>query len=876
MEAWPLTGRAEELGVIATLFDRDAGTTDAGVVIAGRPGVGKTRLAREAAAEAAKLGWAVRWAGGTAAARSIPLGVFAQWADRLDGSPLQIVGALIAAVTDDPQGRPLLVAVDDVHLLDDLSAFVLQQLVVRRAAVVIATLRSGESAPETVTALWKDGHLHRLDLQPLSEAHTVALLERVLGGSVASACADRMWSLTRGNVLFLRQMVTQELLADRISPGPEGWEWAGPLAVSDSLTDLVRDQIGDVPDTVGEVVDLVAVAEPLELELLGRLAEPEAIQHAERGGLITVARTPRGDVVQVGHPLFAEVRVARAGRIRLAGQRGRVAQAMTAPGQDRPVDPVRLALLWLQSDLPPDHGVLFKGAQDAIQRLDIALARRLAEAAVRAGAGVDAELLWANTLSLSSRGPEAEELLQSVTARRLPEPAWSTAVILRALNLLWPLGRPEQSRRVIDDALSGSSRSVSHRLSAFRAVQLAVEARPAEALQTYESIDRSELSAVPALISSWAHTIAVGDLGDPLAAGTIADEAPVVAASPEAGFYHAVIRIVYYSQALVLGGFLSQALTVARSTDRQCADVPGGAQGFSAGISGVAALGGGDLKTAIERLRRAVTEFADRTDGGSYCYGIDYTMALARSGDLDAAADALAQMRRDRHPAHTYRESDSLLAAAWVSAAHGRTSQARALAHEAAEFARTHGQRAREVMCLQTAIQFGELHNAARLAELAETVDGPRVALVARWATAVADPHGGAALLSVSHDLEAMGDRIAAADAAAHASIAFRRAHRNGAALTASAHAARLAAECGAVTPATRAAATPVPLSDREREIATLVAAGLTNKQIADRLTLSVRTVEGHIYRCSTRLGLTDRSELAHLMSEITHTRVQD
>ena len=71
MGAWPLTGRAEELSVlVGMLYGSD---TNAGVVIAGRAGVGKTRLAREAMAEASKFGWDVRWVLGTAAAQSIPL-----------------------------------------------------------------------------------------------------------------------------------------------------------------------------------------------------------------------------------------------------------------------------------------------------------------------------------------------------------------------------------------------------------------------------------------------------------------------------------------------------------------------------------------------------------------------------------------------------------------------------------------------------------------------------------------------------------------------------------------------------------------------------------------------------------------------------------
>jgi DNA-binding NarL/FixJ family response regulator len=53
------------------------------------------------------------------------------------------------------------------------------------------------------------------------------------------------------------------------------------------------------------------------------------------------------------------------------------------------------------------------------------------------------------------------------------------------------------------------------------------------------------------------------------------------------------------------------------------------------------------------------------------------------------------------------------------------------------------------------------------------------------------------------------------------------------------------------------------PLSPREREVAELVAAGLTNSEIADRLTLSVRTVTSHLDHIYTRLGINGRAALA-------------
>lgn len=134
------------------------------------------------------------------------------------------------------------------------------------------------------------------------------------------------------------------------------------------------------------------------------------------------------------------------------------------------------------------------------------------------------------------------------------------------------------------------------------------------------------------------------------------------------------------------------------------------------------------------------------------------------------ALDELDGLRRPFRPLDYERS----LARAWVSAAQGAVSEAIAMVLAAAQRAGARGQFAAEVMCLQTAAQFGDSSGAPRLCELAAMVEGPRAGIAARFAAALRDGDG-PELSAVSEDFEGIEDVVAAVDAMAHAALAYRR-----------------------------------------------------------------------------------------------------
>ena len=117
----------------------------AGILVSGAEGVGKSRSAREALSAAESQGWDIRWTAGASSARAIPLGAFTAWAPSDVTDTVSLLRGVIDALT--ASNANVVVGVDDVHLLDELSTFVVHQIVTRGAAKVVLTVRDGEPVP---------------------------------------------------------------------------------------------------------------------------------------------------------------------------------------------------------------------------------------------------------------------------------------------------------------------------------------------------------------------------------------------------------------------------------------------------------------------------------------------------------------------------------------------------------------------------------------------------------------------------------------------------------------------------------------------------------------------------------------------------------
>jgi DNA-binding CsgD family transcriptional regulator len=527
--------------------------------------------------------------------------------------------------------------------------------------------------------------------------------------------------------------------------------------------------------------------------------------------------------------------------------------------------------LSIDSDLVPDADLLVRAAHGAVWLADLPLADRLAQAAIGAGAGAEANFVRAHALSWLSRGEEAEALLAEIPTSGLTDDDRARFAFLRASNMLWVLADPGRAKELIDDASRTTSPQARSYIDAFLTVYWFAVDQPGLATQASERLALDDLPAVVDAEIAWALAAIAADAGRTSDAVAVADAGYAVATrsfdAPQMRFNIADAHV----SALLLAGRVAEAVEVAERVREQSADLPGAAHLLGTAVAGRAALGAGHLDTASTMLEQAAVGLSasGHAIGWGYRYHFPRSTALAIRGSTGEASAALAALDELRRPFRSL-DYERSLARAWLAAGQGAVSEAITILLSAAGRAGASGQFAAEVSCLQTATQFGDRSSAPRLHELEAIVEGPRVGLAARFADALRD--GDAAELSaVSEEFERMGDLVAAVDAAAHAATGYRRQDHRGSALTCSTRADELAERCGgASTPALRQASEQLPLTDREREIGMLIAAGLSNRAIAERLSLSPRTVESHTYRAMAKTGTTTREEFGNLLRRHT------
>jgi DNA-binding CsgD family transcriptional regulator len=770
----------------------------------------------------------------------------------------------------------VLVAIDDVQWLDDSSEgpldFSLRRLISENVRVLLTRRSDRISAVERAC---ETGGIERIELEGLSFGAIRRLLNERLDVPLSRRECAKVHETSRGNPMFAMELGV--LVADRASRDVDA-----DLPLPQLVEDVFGARIYGLPEDTRRALLAVAVSGTLTSAELTQLVDPAAVEDAISMGLLT----DDGARIRPYHPLLAAT----------------VRQQSKA--RERRRLHLDLAAITGESTLRARHLALATVRPDAQLAAEVQAA---ADLALQRGALHEAEGLAAHACRLTPHDtPERADRVITLARRHL-----DVADIPRVIRLLTaelpalPTGRyralahlligeaadfeEEQRRLGFALAEAGDDPQVKVGVLVRQALQLATtsverldeaERKAREALDTARSASPdTEALVLPAL--AWALVMRGKDVGEVISAapsrtqlldtsvsrplgvrcafrGEKAQAYAIFESLLAAAHRNGELRMVAVvnlqlcelaircgdadqarraiqelvtwsdleelSASVVLirlraliGAIVGEPGEVARNADLMSKlrePVHGWDRLDTMRAQGMAALFEDDAHRAVEHLGR-VWEYCEREhveDPGAFPVAGDLVAALAAVGSLERAGEVTAHLRRlAEEQQHPWGRTTAIRCDALLAIAHGRDSEGCIALEEAASQYQAMGLDFDQARCLLTLgrVQRRQRQNRAARRSLADAAVIFERGRCAGWAG------------------KARGELVR---------VSGRRSGNQ-----------------GSLTPS-------------ERQVATLAAAGYTNKEIAEKLIVSVYTVEAHLSHAYTKLGLRSRAQLAARM----------
>jgi DNA-binding CsgD family transcriptional regulator len=924
-----MVGRDLELAVLSAAVTGAAAGRGSVVLVEGAPGIGKTTLLRAACAGCGEPGWQLLTARGLALEGGFSYGIVRQliepvraaagpgeWDGLLDGAarlaarvfdwaepgpveddvPHAVMHGLYWLVANLAARGPLAIAVDDAHWADAPSLRWLAHLAARIEGLPVALLlaaRSGPGEPAMIGELRAGPACTSLRLGPLEAQATSALVRQRLGGQADDRLCQACHARTGGNPFLLEALAAAlrapgdgDLLArvDRLGPEP--------------VARAVLRRVGQLGDGAGRLTRALAVlGGPAPLRHAAALAGQDASAAARMADSLRAADVlAPGSVLEFAHPI---VRTAVYESIP-PGERA-LAHAEAARLLERDgADSERVALHLLRSEPAGDARVveLLRAAAAAASGRGAPgpaadyLRRALDEPpdpAARPPVLLDLGLMLAR-----ERNPAAPAVLRDAVGLAVTSPEHGTAA-LQAARLLGIWGHHDTAAAICLEALAGPQAgpeaagsleaelyantwiststkgeakarardrlAAPHASSAWQVhAALAAAASgqpPGDALALLAPVLASGLSDIPhdSLIAVYALLVLIWD--DEL--GTARSICDAVLSSARSRGSASMVAHVSCLRSMIMRrlGHLDDAAADAKlALDFKLATSPPLAVAWAAAfcIDALTCLG------RLDEAEAAAAAAAGRMPPPGWIHTL---LFLQARGALRVAQQRPGEALDDLAAAgEGFRglEIDNPVVASWRTAA--------AAAHTA----------------------LGHLAEAAFLASEQLTLArkaGPAATLGAAlrcYAATAAPSDAGPALAEAVNLLEATPARYELALALVGLGAHLRRTGRPGEARAPLRRALDLAQRCGAAPladqarqellttgarPRRTALTGPDALTSAERRVAGLAADGMSNRQIAQHLFITLPTVETHLRHAFHKLGISSRTGLpAQLASQ--------
>ena len=870
-----LAGREETLSAVLESLRRPGGH---GAVVAAETGLGKTAVAAAAARE---LGSAlpVHWVYASPALTSVPYGALAALLPDIPpaqtGSPLAVMRALIAKLRSETgndnagtrrEGAEPLVIVDDAHEMDSSSLDLLSQLLDAGEIRLLVLTRTFSDVAGVLPQVW-DGQLTRHRLLPLTEEEVHFLCEQELPGQVSTTASVELARLTGGNPVYVLALIEEGVRSGYLIERHGIWVLSDArLPVGGRVADLLKARLRGLDAEERAALETICLAEPFPVQAAFRLGMHRSLDRLEQSLLVRLSQGPDGaQVLRPLHPIYGAT-------VRNMVPAARSARLLAQVQQDLPGTGEESLLRWVDwcltlGAVPPEEQLL-RAAKEANNRSDPRLALRAA-AAVPPGSGRTAARLEEARALLQLAEPEAAAAAAHGALGEAADLRTLKQAVMVQIQVCLQLGGADDEWLV---DLADDWRKAIARLSPVESPEAVARAGSgADMLLLLHMVRQGEyaraepeLNALLALPEADAEAVLFAEA---LLAEVLVATGRAAAALGHSSAAMALLRRDGTGAMLACPFVLHRHLTALVwlgewDEVRRCVGSAGSpAQQLLLHSGGMAdfALGLCCLRSSV--LEDAVRHFTAAAEAAEMAKDPEGVLPLALGLGSFAAASlgrrelAARLQTAGERAAQRGPQQYRILAAGILSGGRLATESGDAVAQGLKEFAAAAQERsftAVEFTLRHLAMRLGDFSDAGRLLKVAEGFEGPQAPVVSQVARAVLDQdvHALAALAAMQDpEMDLLLARQCALEALRLARKGSDRATLN-----------RIQRLVGRQIG--NGHASLPELTRREHAVAELVASGYRNAEIAARLNLSVRTVEGHIYRTYEKLGISRREEL--------------
>ncbi|MGV9707502.1 LuxR C-terminal-related transcriptional regulator [Streptomyces sp. NPDC003483] len=874
---WPLIGRATEQRKIEEILKNGALS---GAMILGPAGAGKSRLALNSHEYASSHGFRSLFVSATHASREIPLGAFAPWIAPDGNGFAEAHSALARAAASLKRvagSRRLFLCIDDVQFLDSASILLVRQMMTHHRAATIATCREDAAYAHDIMALWKDGLLARIDLPALNEDDSAKMATAVAGDPVDSMTASEIYRLSAGLPLTVRELVISSKEKGQLTFRNGVWSLSGEITAASRLVDLIKERIQESSVPQIDLLHLVALGEPVLLRHLLNVFDVSELEELESRSILAVRMEGDEEEVRFVHPLYSEI---LRNSLPPLQRRRRIRELMELyrlDSQHRADTALKLALWSIELGENPDPAVLLHAALISFSALDLKKAQQLSEASWRTAPTAESSTLLGTVLWMRGRYREAEDVL-AVAWSTVRDPQEKAVVALARATVLEGLERFDEAEELLTQALAAQNetRAASQAgrdlqdldyaalLQVRRAKLLLHLSRKGEA----EEILNSYQNSVNPYIR-WEACITLGLLlahdGRPVEAHRVVDTLDPPEFHRYGGVllsHHPIMKDLVKAISLMQSGRIGEAKELLSSgrIENVYRESPS-ARAMLEGVRGEAELLCGDAHEAADRLTRVLASEVEQ----GWPLGRTYLQCcLLQAGALTDDKKAMAAARSgigSGDASLAYAVGAQVVAEAWASAADGEIDAAQKLLTEFLD----RSENVRETVRLEAVHSLARLGDAKRAAFYVRTISPPQGPLLSARVQHIEalSKRDAAELELVGGEFETCGAYLIAAESHADASRIYTRHGNQRAAARAMRNSSRMLERCpGVRTPVSVTVGDAIQLTDRERQIAVLAARNMSSAEIAERLVLSVRTVNNHLQKIFSKLGIKSRRDI--------------